>query len=193
VLLLLAVVLGVLTVPLTGGKIAALGHTRLRLVPAIFGALALQILVISILPSGSPWLHRVLHVASYGLAAAFLIANRHIKGLYIVMVGGALNLVAILANGGVMPASRAAQETAGMTTNAKEFANSAAVAHPKLLFLGDIIGIPKSVPFANVYSIGDIVIAIGAVIVVHALARRAPDPAASRVFPHDRGREIHSE
>jgi hypothetical protein len=74
-----------------------------------------------------------------------------------------------------MPASRAAQQTAGITTNAKEFANSAAVAHPKLLFLGDIIGIPKSVPFANVYSIGDIVIAIGAIVVVHALARRAPD------------------
>jgi hypothetical protein len=169
VLLLLAVVLGALTVPLTGGKLSALGSVKLRLVPAIFGAVALQLLIVTVLPGGSAWIHRILHVASYGLAAAFLVANRKIAGMWIVAAGAGLNLLAILANGGVMPASAHAERVAGIATNAHDFANSAALAHPRLLFLGDILAVPKALPAANVYSIGDVLIAIGAIVVVHAL------------------------
>ena len=38
------------------------------------------------------------------------------------------------------------------------------VAHPRLLFLGDILAVPHAVPLANVYSVGDVCIAIGAAI-----------------------------
>ena len=152
------------------GRLSRLTEARLRFVPAIFGALAIQIVIISVLPGGNPALHKVLHVASYGLAAVFLVANRRIPGMWVVAAGAASNLVAIVANGGVMPASRAAVHTAGITTHGRDFANSIALAHPRLLFLGDVFAVPKSWPLANAYSVGDILIAIGVIIVIHALS-----------------------
>jgi hypothetical protein len=86
----------------------------------------------------------------------------------IVALGTALNLAAIMANGGVMPASAHALHVAGIRP-APDFANSAAVAHPRLLALGDILAVPKPWPLHNAYSIGDVCIAVGVLIVVHAL------------------------
>ena len=74
----------------------------------------------------------------------------------------------------------------GTLTNSTEFLNSAAVPHPRLLFLGDILAVPHAVPFANVYSIGDVCIAIGVAIAIHGLAgsrlvpRRPPTAAPNR-------------
>jgi hypothetical protein len=170
VLLLAAALVAALTVRPAGGHLDALGQVRMRLVPAILGALCLQVVIISVLPQGSPGLHRVLHVASYALAAAFLVANRRIRGTWIIALGAALNLVAILANDGVMPASRSALRAAGIATKSQGFANSSAVAHPRLLQLGDILYVPKPWPLHNVFSIGDICIAIGVMIAVHALS-----------------------
>jgi len=179
VLLLAVVILSVLTVRLGGGSLSALGRVHLRCAPAIFGALAIQIAIISVVPGGSPWLHRVLHIGSYALAAVFVLANRRLAGIRMLALGATLNLTAILANDGVMPASRSALRTAGLLTSATGFVNSAAVPHPRLLFLGDILPVPHAVPFANVYSIGDVCIAIGVAIAVHGLA-------GSRLVPRRR-------
>ncbi len=121
-------------------------------------------------PGGSPVLHRVLLIGSYVLAAVFVVANRRLPGMQVLGLGAALNLIAILANNGVMPASRSALRTAGMLTSSTGFLSSAAVLHPRLLFLGDVLAVPHDVPLANVYSIGDVCIAIGVAIAVHRLA-----------------------
>ena len=170
VLLLAVVILSVVTVRPAGGSLSALGRIRLRHAWAIFGALAIQIAIVSVVPGGSPWLHRVLHIGSYALAAVFVVANRRLAGMRVLALGATLNLIAILANNGVMPASRSALRTAGRLTNSTDFLNSAAVAHPRLLVLGDILAVPHAVPFANVYSIGDVCIAIGVAIAIHGLA-----------------------
>ena len=122
-LLLAAVVVAALAVRPTGGRLSALAQVRLRFVPAILGSLCLQVVIISVLPDGSPGLHRLLHVVSYVLAATFLVANRRVRGMWIVALGAALNLVAILANDGVMPASRSALRAAGVATKSQGFAN----------------------------------------------------------------------
>ncbi len=167
-LLVVAALLGVLTVPLARGHLSALGTLKLKLVPLIFAALALQIAITTVVPGGSQTLHRVLHLGSYAMIAGFLFANRHITGMAIVALGTALNLAAIVANGGVMPASRAAMRTAGITPS-HDFMNSTAVAHPRLQPLGDVFAIPKAWPLHNVYSVGDIVIVIGVVVAMHAI------------------------
>jgi len=180
VLLLAAVLVAALTVRPLGGHLSALGKVRLRLVPAILGALCIQVVIISVLPEGSPGLHRLLHVVSYALAAGFLGANRRVRGMWAIALGAALNLVAILANNGVMPASRSALRAAGIVTN-PGFANSAAVAHPRLLQLGDVFFVPKPWPLHNVFSIGDLCIALGAMIAVHALSgSRLAGPRVAR-------------
>jgi len=185
VLLVLVVMLSVVTVRPAGGSLAALGRMRVRYAPAIFGALAIQIVIISVAPGGSPGLHRVLYIGSYALAAVFVVANRRLAGMRMLALGATLNLIAILANNAVMPASRSAMRTAGILSSSTDFVNSAAVRHPRLLFLGDIFPVPHAVPFANVYSIGDICIAIGVAIAIHGLAGSRLVPRRSRATLED--------
>ena len=120
-LLVAVVVLSVVTVRPAGGSLSALSRVRLRYAPAIFGALAIQIAILYAVPGGSPWLHRALHIGSYALAALFVIANRRVAGMRMLGLGATLNLIAILANNGVMPASAGARRTAGMLTGSTEF------------------------------------------------------------------------
>ena len=86
-LLFAVVILSVVTVRPAGGSISALGRVRLRYTPAIFGALAIQIAIVSVVPGGSPWLHRVLHIGSYALAAVFVVANRRLAGMRVLGLG----------------------------------------------------------------------------------------------------------
>jgi hypothetical protein len=167
VFLVLAVVLALATVPLAGGRIGRLAEVRLRGAPLLFAALALQIVIVVVVPGWDDRLLRAVHLATYGMLCAFLWANRRIPRIWIVAVGGALNLIAIAANAGVMPAGPAAVRSAGLASNADKFTNSGLVDHPRLLFLGDIWAIPRGWPLANVFSIGDVVIAIGVFAVVH--------------------------
>jgi hypothetical protein len=188
VLLLVAVILSVITVPVAGGSLSALGRVQMRYLPAIFGAVAIQTLILAVFPDGSPVLHRVLHIASYVLAAVFVIANRRLAGMRVLGLGATLNLIVILANNGVMPASASARRTAGMLTSSTQFLNSAVLPHPRLLFLADVLAVPHAVPFANVYSIGDVCIAIGVAIAIHGLAgsRLVPRPARAAIMTESR-------
>jgi hypothetical protein len=82
------------------------------------------------------------------------------------------NLAAIIANGGWMPASPEALAALGMSPKAG-YSNSSVVADPALPWLTDIFALPPWMPMANVFSIGDVLIGLG-VIVVITVAMRAP-------------------
>ena len=165
--LVLAVVLALATVPLAGGRIGRLAEIRLRWPALLFAALALQMVIVAVVPDWNDALLRAVHLASYAMLCAFLWVNRRIPRIWIVAVGGALNLVAITVNAGVMPAGPAAMRSAGLASNAGKFTNSGLLDHPRLLFLGDIWAIPRAWPLANVFSIGDVIIAIGVFAVIH--------------------------
>lgn len=116
--------------------------------------------------------------------AAFLWANRAIPFLWLAALGGALNLMAISVNGGVMPASASALAAAGVEQQPGEFINSAALAHPKLAFVGDVFAVPSSLPISNVYSVGDLMLVLAALLALHticgsrlAIGRFAAPPA----------------
>ncbi len=115
-------------------------------------------------------LHQLVHLGTYGLLAAFLWVNRGVPYLWLAAVGGGLNLIVIAANGGVMPADPVALATAGVDQKAGDFANSAALAHPHLSFLGDVFAVPASWPVSNVFSVGDVIIVLGALLAVHTLS-----------------------
>ena len=109
----LAFVLLVLTVPLAGGRLSSLESIRLRWLWLAFVAFGVQVVLVTVVPEGDAALHRVLHLATYALVGACVVRNLDLRFLWVAAVGGLLNLVAIAANGGVMPASRGALETAG--------------------------------------------------------------------------------
>jgi hypothetical protein len=160
VALLAVVVLSALAVPLTGGRLGALVDLRLRHVWAVYVALGLAVLAVELpgLPDG---LRSLLLVAAYPVGAVFLAANWRVPGILLTALGAALNLLAIAANGGVMPASPAALASAGLAADDPGFQNSAVLADPRLAFLGDVFAIPGSWPLSNVFSVGDVLIAVG--------------------------------
>lgn len=153
------------TVPLAGGRLTRLADIRLRSVWAVLLAAAIQVAITQV-SGGSHAMHAGLHVLSYVLDAYFVFANRRLVGVPVVALGAALNVLAIIANGGVMPANAGALRIAGIAERAG-FDNSAAVAHAHLAFLGDVIPVPGPWPIGNVLSIGDLIICAGAFIVLH--------------------------
>lgn len=169
-----AIVAALAAVPLTGGTLTALGNLRVRHGFLIGAALGVQILIV-VVADGNPFLHRALHVSSYVLAGVFVWANRRVPGIWVAALGGFLNLVAIVVNGGVMPAGRDALRTAGISP-AHGFANSQALAHPRLLFLGDVFAIPRAWPLHNVFSVGDVLIAVGFAAMIHITCRTRAEP-----------------
>jgi hypothetical protein len=169
-LLIVLALVCVATVPLRGRSLAGLLELELRGRWLGGAALALQVGVTTLFPSGDHALHAALHLASYGLAAAFVAVNRHVPGILLMASGGALNLAAIAANGGTMPAWPAAVRAAGLELG-PGYANSAPLAHPHLAALGDVIPVPGPLP--NVLSAGDLLIYAGLLVLLHrASARR---------------------
>jgi hypothetical protein len=169
VLIVIATLAGVLTVPLLGGRLDRLADIRLRRSWTLVAALVGQVLVISVLRDLPGPLARASHLTTYALAAGFLWSNRRVAGLWIVAAGAAANAFAIALNGGVMPASAVALRRAGITPASGQFENSAHLAHAHLGFLGDTFAIPAGWPFANVFSAGDVLIVVGAVVTLHML------------------------
>jgi hypothetical protein len=109
-------------------------------------------------------------VLTYALLVAFLWANIRIAGVRVIATGAALNLIAITANKGVMPASRAAERIAGEVQGAG-YHNATPVSHPHLMWLGDLIPVPGPLP--NVLSIGDCIIFAGMLVLLHRTCGRA--------------------
>jgi Family of unknown function (DUF5317) len=172
VLLPLVALLAVLTVPVFGGDIGRLARLRLRVWWLLSASLTVQIVIISVWPDGPSGLYRVLHLASYAGAFVFMWLNRRLRGFWLVGLGALSNFVAIAANMGVMPASPSALRTAGRPVVEGLFTNSTTVADARLPFLGDVFAMPAWIPLANVFSLGDIAIALGVILVVHGACRR---------------------
>jgi hypothetical protein len=181
VILVFAVAVAALSVPLCGGSLGRLADLRIKAGWAIALALVLQVVIISVIPKEMVgWPGQASELASYALAVGFLVANRRVPWLWLVGLGGLSNLVAIGANNGVMPASPAALKAAGRTRHPGQFMNSTSLAHPHLSFLGDIFSVPKGLPLSNVFSIGDVTLAVGALLLLHSVCASVPARAARR-------------
>lgn len=180
----LAYLMCLLSVPLARGRLSALAELELRRPWLVLAAIAIQVVIVSVLPGSVGALGEPLHLLSYLLLGAFAWSNRRVAGVAIVALGGFLNFVVIVANGGVMPADPDALAAAGRSVTEGEFSNSAHVADAKLAFLGDVIPTPGFLPVSNVYSVGDLLIVLGVLVLLHVACgsrlvprRRAPRPA----------------
>jgi MFS family permease len=180
VLILVILAVGICLVPLFGGQFGRLADLHLKRTWALFASLLIQIVIISIVPSWPVHILAAAHVFSYLLAGVFVFANRDIPGWWVMVLGGVLNLAAISANGGVMPASSGAFHTAGLTSQGGVFLNSQVVSSPNLAFLGDIFSL--GYPIHAVFSIGDLLLVVGGIIVIHMLSGSRLIPSGSGEF-----------
>ena len=76
-------ILSLVSVPLLGGRLSALADVRLRLIPLVVVALAVQILVVNVIPGGSHGLHAAVLIVTYLVIGVALFANRRIPGVMI--------------------------------------------------------------------------------------------------------------
>ncbi|HVN60178.1 MAG TPA: MFS transporter, partial [Gaiellaceae bacterium] len=83
------------------------------------------------------------------------------------LAGLTANALAIAANGGEMPVSRSALAAAGLGSVGGSNISAQA---GRLRFLGDVFAVPHELPLANVFSVGDILIALGMIGFVVAVA-----------------------
>ncbi len=118
------------------------------------------------------------YILSLTLLLAALAANIRLPGLALITLGFCLNLLVIALTGGYMPSSESARALAGLSPlePGQVTSNSVAIdSATRLGFLGDILAIPRGFPFPNVFSIGDVLIAVGAFhLIQRAMIRPAP-------------------
>lgn len=169
----------VAVVPPLVGSYAGLASIRLRHVWLVAAAIVAQVVILSVVEIEAGLLNGGVHLASYALIGAFVVVNRHVRWLWVIALGWASNTAAIAANGGVMPMSAPVARALGVPLDGDgdgtdRFANSAPVDDARLAVLGDIFVTPGGLPLRNSFSIGDVLLVVGLVLVVAAASRTPP-------------------
>jgi Family of unknown function (DUF5317) len=175
VFVLFAIPLGIALGYLLGGRLDRLADVRFEWAWLAVGGLLVQVLLFSpLLTEGiGDQLGAAIYVASTAAVLVAVVRNiRRLPALALVALGAVSNLAAVIANGGVMPTTAAALATAGLAP-ADGFSNSAVIADPRLAPLTDVYALPAGLPLANVFSIGDVLIGLGVVVVIAAAMRSA--------------------
>lgn len=164
-LLLYAVAAGLLAGALAGGRLAALTNLHIRWLGVAIAGLVFQVALFSPMVAervgdlGPP-----LYVASTLAVFVVLLRNLHLPGLPVVAVGAVLNLLVIIANGGYMPSDPAAwRALSGVAALPTETYTNSVLMGPgtALPWLADLFVLPRPIPLANVFSVGDVLIAVG--------------------------------
>lgn len=175
-----AVVAGVVVALARGGSLKRLADLSIRLAWLALLCLLVQLYVIYC-PEDQLETQRttqgILMVLSYGALGYVVWANRRITGMTVILLGVVLNLVVMAANGGFMPVSREAiiatgtRTAQGLPAEGSRLSRSKDVLlppeHARVWFLGDVIMAP-SLPVPKVLSLGDLVVALGAFVLLQA-------------------------
>ena len=184
--MLAAIALGLLL----GGKLHRLAEPPIKHIWVIYFPVALMAAAWAIrlrtnVPSSS-WVFGGLHLA--GIITLLLVCglNQRIAGVKLIMAGLTLNAIAIAVNGGFMPVSKAAivslfgKSFAEQTLAGPHVRSMPIDAGTRLSWLCDIIpkgGFIKC--FNGVYSVGDVLMSLGAFIAIIAIMR-TPLPRGKR-------------
>ena len=163
----------------SGGHLAGLAQARFHWAPLAVAGLGAQLVILNPVTAGHVGaLGPFLYVGSSVLVLLVVIRNARLPGLRIVALGAALNLAAILANGGYMPTRAATLSAAGQSLP-NAYTNSTVLDGAALALLTDIFAMPAWMPLASVFSIGDVLIGLGVIVAIVAAMRTRPITAAA--------------
>jgi hypothetical protein len=181
VFILYAVLVGIGLGLLLQGDPRRLASVEFRWWPVIVAGLFVQVVLFSPLVADRIGQFGVpIYVGSTLAVLVAVLRNVRLTGFPVVFAGGLSNFLAIVANGGYMPASATAMAAFGKESP-ETYSNSVVLAAPALEPLTDIFAMPRWLPFANVFSIGDVLIGIGvAWAIVAIMGARAAGPAEPR-------------
>lgn len=169
-ILLVVLVASISVALLRGGHLGNLAALNLRWRGVIIAGFLIQVIIFSSAWGNNDQLRSLTslgYILSMLVLLVGLAANHRLPGMFLIAGGFFLNFAAILLNGGHMPASQAAMQVAGLPLlqPGQTSSNSIGMGPDTVaFFLGDIFAIPKDFIFPNVFSIGDVLIALGAVV-----------------------------
>jgi hypothetical protein len=176
--ILYAIAIGLAVGIVRGGRILALGSITFRWAPLIAAGFLAQVVLFSdavaarVGDAGPP-----LYVVSTVMVGIAVVRNLAIPGMPLIVLGAASNLAAILANGGFMPATTEALGSLGKS-GPTIYSNSAVLAQPALDLLIDRFALPRWLPLANVFSVGDVLLGVGvAALIILTMGGRRPEAA----------------
>jgi lipoprotein signal peptidase len=173
--MLYAIVLGLVVGRVAGGRLGNLAELEFRWWPLAVGGLIVQLILFSPLAEGIGSAGPVAYVGSTALVGIAVARNVLENPRFALVAAGALsNLVAIVANGGYMPVTPDALAASGRTA-AAGYSNSLASSRPAVDLLVDRFALPPNLPFSNVFSVGDVLIAIGIMLVIVGVMRSRPE------------------
>ena len=164
--ILYAIPIGIAAGYLLQGRLDRLGDVRFDWAWLAIAGLLVQVVLFSgpvaeaVGDLGPP-----IYMASTAAVLVAVLRNWRIPGLAVVALGATSNLAAIVANGGVIPASPGAVAALDLEDRAG-FSNSVVMTDPALGPLTDIFALPAWLPFANVFSVGDVLIGVGVAVVI---------------------------
>ncbi len=172
--ILYSVVIGLVVGFLAGGSTTGLASLRIRWPGAIVVGLLVQVALFTDLAAQRVGdLGPILYVGVDHPRAGRDRPEPAIPGMPVVIAGAACNLAAIIANGGYMPAAAGRPWRPSGRPSRPIYSNSSAAPDPVLWPLTDIFALPRWLPWANIFSLGDVVIGVGVVLVI-VLAMRRP-------------------
>jgi Family of unknown function (DUF5317) len=174
----LAIAFGVALGLAGGGNLSNLARLKFRWPLLLVAAVALRYVVVF-----SP-LSRVegaqyVYAASLAIIVLWTVWHlRLLPGVWLVTLGGALNLIVVLANGGRMPvdATLAARQLGGILAQRGHIGQYTLMGQDTHLgFLGDWLSLG---PLPEAYSPGDVLIAMGIALVILISIHRIPESEA---------------
>lgn len=163
---------------ISGGKFSRLAEARIRYVWLIFVPLGLYLISWTPPFVRSPLLLGITAIIEKLSLIVVAVFNLRLPGVKLILIGMLLNLIALSANGGMMPASEDALVSAfgldyvNKAKNAVHVRSAIMDVSCKLAFLCDIIAAKR--PFVlipAVYSVGDLVMSVGIFIAIITLMR----------------------
>jgi len=179
-ILVLAVLLSLAIGILRGGRLEHLATLPLRWGGVVLLAFLSQAYFIYASPvqrtSGEVGAQDVVLIGTALLVLAVTWANRHLRGVILLGCGLCLNLLVMVANGGLMPITPEALRALGheravvVVEPGAKVDDSKDVVLPRektrLWFLSDIFVLSRPFPLPSAFSIGDVIIAAGAFVVL---------------------------
>ncbi len=170
--ILYAIPAGIIAGFLAGGHLDGLIALRFRWAWLAIGGLLVQVVLFTELGDRLAGdLGPAIYVGSTLAVLLALLRNVRLPGMALAAAGSVANLAAIVANGGAMPADLGALRLAGFD-GPGDHTNSVVLAQPALRPLTDIFAVPAGIPLANVFSVGDVLIAVGVAWAIAAAMRR---------------------
>ncbi len=154
-----------------GGSFDALLDTRLRFLPLVFAAVAIQVYFVVAPPA---WLTHtgamLIYLSTQALTLGFIWFNRNLPGMWLVVAGLALNMTVIALNG-AMPVSESASRVAGAefltdhrhVEHGLHLRNEVLDDSARLPLFSDVIPVPG---IGQVVSAGDVLIGLGLITLI---------------------------